>query len=78
MNIPANIKCRITLKCVYDLTRTYSQVQRTDKYSQDSTIIWPVWANGSMFVYELSGCGFECCCDHLNYRYCPCFERGVP
>ena len=24
-----------------------------------------------MFVYELSGCGFESCCSHLNFRYCP-------
>ena len=27
-----------------------------------------------MFVYELSGCGFESCCCHINV----CFERGVP
>ena len=38
-------------------------MHRTDKYSQHSSIIWPVWLNGSVFVYELSGCGFEsrCC-----------------
>ena len=25
---------------------TYSQMHRTDKYSQHSTIVWPVWLNG--------------------------------
>ena len=32
---------------------TYSQMHRTDKYSQHSSIIWPVWLNGWVFVYEL-------------------------
>ena len=31
-----------------------------------------------MFVYELSGCRFESRCSHLNFRYRPCFEQGVP
>ena len=39
-------------------------MQRPDKYSQHSSIIWPVWLNGSVFVYELSGCGFESSCSH--------------
>ena len=30
-----------------------------------------------MFIYELSGCGFEFCCSHLNFRFCTCFEQGV-
>ena len=30
-----------------------------NKYSQHSSIIWPVWLNGWVFVYELSGCGFK-------------------
>ena len=29
-----------------------------------SSIIWSVWPNGWVFVYELSGCGFESCCCH--------------
>ena len=32
-------------------------MHRTDKYSQHSSIIWPVWLNGRVFVYELSGVG---------------------
>ena len=31
-----------------------------------------------MFVYKLSGCGFESRCSHLNVRYRVCFVQGVP
>ena len=34
----------------------------TDMYLQDSSIIWAVWLNVSVFVYKLSGCGFESRC----------------
>ena len=40
------IECGFTLKRVRDMTRTYSQMHRTDKYSEHSSIIWPVWPNG--------------------------------
>ena len=40
----------------------YSQMRRADEYSQHRSIIWPVWLNGWVFVYELSGCGFESSC----------------
>ena len=53
-------------------------MHHTDKYSQHSSIIWPVWLNGWVFVYELSGCGFESSCSHLNFRFRACFEQGVP
>ena len=39
---------------------------------------WPVWLNGWVFVYELSGCGFESRCCHLNFRCGACFVQGVP
>ena len=39
---------------------------------------WPGWLNGWVFVYELSGCGFQFSCSHLNFRFCACFEQGVP
>ena len=29
-------------------------------------------------TYELSGCGFESSCSHLNFRFRACFEQGVP
>ena len=33
----------------------------------------PKW----VFVYELSGCGFESRWSHLNFRYRACDEQGV-
>ena len=72
------IEFRFTLKLVRDMIMTYSQMHRTDKYSQHSWIIWPVWPNGWVFVYELSGCGFESCCSHLNFRFRTCFKQEVP
>ena len=42
----ATTECGFTLKRVRDMTRTYSQMHRTDKYSEHSSIIWPVWPNG--------------------------------
>ena len=47
-------------------------MHRTAKYSQHSSIFWPVWLNGWMFVYELSGCGFESHCSHLIIDLCSC------
>ena len=48
-----------------------------DKYSQHSSIIWPVWLNGWVFVYELSGCGLHSSCSNLRFRFHACFEQGV-
>ena len=39
--------------------------------------LWPVSLNRSVFVYKLSGKGFESHCSHLNFRYHVCFEQGV-
>ena len=41
----------------------------TDKYSQHSQywLVWLVWLNGRVFVYKLSGCGFESRCSHLLF-----------
>ena len=41
-------------------------MHHTDKYSQHSSIIWPVWWNGWVFVCELSGCGLESCYCHYG------------
>ena len=46
LDIQATIECGFTLKRVRDLIKTYSQMHRTDKYSQHSSIIWPAWLNG--------------------------------
>ena len=42
-------------------------MHRTDKYPQQSSIIWSVWSNGWVFIYELSGCGFESSCSHIKW-----------
>ena len=39
LDIQATIECAFTLKRVRDMTRTYSQMHRTDKYSEHSSII---------------------------------------
>ena len=46
--------------------KTCSQMHRTDKYSQHTSVIWPVWLNGWVFVHELSGCGFESSCNESS------------
>ena len=55
------------LTCVvsFYLCGAFDCMHRTDKYSQHSWIIWPVWLNCSVFVYELSGCGFESRCSPI-------------
>ena len=50
IDIQTTIECGFTLKRVRDMTRTCSQMHRTDKYSEHSSIIWPVWPNGWVFV----------------------------
>ena len=68
-----------TVKRVRDVIKTYSQMHGPDKYSQHSSVIWSVWLNGWLFLYELSGCGFETrCCSHLSFRFRACFEEGIP
>ena len=36
--------------------------------SQHSSIFWPVWPNSWVFLYELSGSGFESRCSHLKLQ----------
>ena len=72
--------CRMCIhsECARDMIKTCSQMHRTDKYSQHSSIIRPVWPNGWEFIYALSGRGFESKCSHLNFRFRACFEQEVP
>ena len=69
---------RVWIHSEITMIQTYSQIQRTDKYSQQISIICPVWLNGWVFIYELGGCGFESSCRHLNFKFCACFEQRVP
>ena len=72
------IMCGSTLKLVRDMLITYSQMNRTCKYSHHSSIILPAGLNDWVFIYQVSGCGFECRCCHLNLRYGAFLEEGVP
>ena len=65
-------------KRVRDITRTCSQMHRTDKYSEHSSIIWLVWPNGWEFVWELSGSRYYSSCSHITLRFGACFEQEVP
>ena len=65
-----HLVCKGTLKRVRDIITAYSQMHWTDEYSQHSSIIWPIWLNGWVFVYKLSGCGFESCCCHIKATVC--------
>ena len=46
LDIQGSIECGLTLKPVRDIIITYNQMHRTEKYSQNSSVIWPVWLNG--------------------------------
>ena len=72
LNIQATTECGFTLKRMHDMIKTYSQIYRTDKYSQHGSIIWPVWLNGWVFVYKLNGWGLQSRCSHLHLWYPSC------
>ena len=74
LDIQATIECGFNLKCVRDMIITYNQMHRTYKYSQHSSIICPVWPNGWVFLYKLSGCGFE---SHCSHQFCRQSKRNV-
>ena len=78
LDIQSARECGLTLNHLRDMIRTYIQMHRTDKYSQRSSITFPVQLNGRGFVYELSGCGFDCSCSHLFFRFHSCIKDGVP
>ena len=60
-------------KIFVHLTATWLEPSTTQFVNEHSTI-----QSISVFVYQLSGCGFESCCCHLNFRYDASFEKEVP
>ena len=46
LGIKVTIKCGLSQKCVRDMKITHRQTHRTDKFSQYSSIIWPVGLTG--------------------------------
>ena len=67
-SLKLSLICRFTLKRVRDMIITYSQIYRTDKYSQYSSNIWSVWLSDWVFIYELVGFRFESRCYH-SWKY---------
>ena len=76
LDIQATIECGFTLRRVRGMIRRYSQLHHTDKYSEHGSNIWSVWPNGWVFVYKLSGCGFESRWSYLTFTSRACFEPG--
>ena len=65
-DIEVTIECRFILKRVRGMKIAYIQMHYSDKYSQRSSIIWPVWLNSWVLVYEPSGNEFEFrCCQYF-------------
>ena len=62
------------LICTLHLTVCFYHVKyeftRLRVYSQHRSVIWPVWLNRWVLVYELSGCRFESRCIHLSIVVC--------
>ena len=78
LDIQATIECKVTLKHVHDMIITYSPLHLTDKYSWHSSIIWPIWLNGWVFVHKVRCCGNKSHCCHLNFTNRVCFKQVVP
>ena len=78
LDIQATIECGFILKCVRDMIRRYSRMHRTDKYSERSSVIWSVRPNDWVFVYGLSGSGFESICSHKNEIICLTTSFTIP
>ena len=51
-------------------TTSYFVYEHSTIYSN-----WPKWLNGRVFLYELSGCGYESLSGR-GFRYCSFFDRS--
>ena len=69
IDILPTIECGFSVKRICHMKNTYSQMSRTDKYSQLTSTISSVWQNGLKFFYELGGCDFYSSSSDLNFRY---------
>ena len=60
---------------------SYKNTRAAFEFEWDSDsnpqLLRPVWLNGYVLVYKLSGCEFESRCCHLRLKYCACFKQGV-
>ena len=70
--------CYYHVMCEFQSESTlYSCLNVKDLLVKELLIHFPVRLNGWVFIYILSGCGFESCCCCLNFSYGTCFEQGV-
>ena len=69
-------KCTWSTPCWYINTTALIAEDMTAMGLEPTTS--PVWLNCWVFVYKLSGSGFESQCIHLNFRFCTCFKQVVP
>ena len=60
------------------MKRTSNQMYRTDKYSQQNSVIRLVQLNDGVFIYAQSGCWFESLCSLFNFRYCAYLNQEHP
>ena len=58
-------------------TRTHNHLVHKPTLNHLLNLVWPVWLNGWVFVYEIKGCWFEFSYSHLNFRFPVCSEQGV-
>ena len=78
MNVLLWISCRVIKWELCLILRVRFLISLATFYSGMCELEFrPVWLNGWVFVYELSGCRFESRCSHLNFRFRACFEQGV-
>ena len=75
LGIQATMQCEFTLRCVFGIIITYSQMHRTKNFSQHSSSIWSAGLNGWLLIYELNGCGFHSPCSYLSFRYSFVFSK---
>ena len=52
----------VSLPVIVDVQRLHEMV--------DKLYVFLTGLNSLAFVYELTGCGFDSCYCHLNFRYC--------
>ena len=73
LDIQMTIECGLALNHMRDIIRTYSQMHRTGKYSQHSSMICFVWLNDLVFIFELNACGLDFSYSHLYFKFSVCF-----
>ena len=76
--ISTRVKTLSTPLYLLDCNWTRTQNHLVCKLTLNHLPKWSVWINGWVFVYQLSGSGFESSCSQLNFRFRACFEQGVP